>query len=63
MGLLSEFFAAAPDVAATIDPARWRDVAPGFDVLESGGVEPTVMLGALEEVLIGRRSTTRWTHP
>ena len=53
MGLLTDFFAASPEAAAAIDPGRWIDVSKDFEVFESGGLEPTVMLGVLEEVLVG----------
>lgn len=70
MGLLCEYFEARSDAeaAATIDwvggPAqpeakrsllrRTKSSTPGFEVVDLGGVEPTVQMGTLEEILTGR---------
>jgi hypothetical protein len=53
MGLLTDFFAASPEVAEAVDPENWMTSRSGFTLLVSGGIEPTVMLGVLEEVLTG----------
>ena len=38
----------------TSSPSPVQDMGPAFDTVSAGGIDPVVMMGALEELLTGR---------